>query len=32
MATPAEKLTDALEVLHALQNKGMLTIHPLLPF
>jgi fido (protein-threonine AMPylation protein) len=27
MATPAEKLADALEVLHALQNKGMVTIH-----
>ena len=27
MATPAEKLADALDVLHALQNKGMVAIH-----
>ena len=27
MATPSEKLADALDTLHALQNKGMIVIH-----
>src|ERR1700753_4024471 len=27
MATPAEKLADAVDTLHALQNKGLIAIH-----